>query len=90
MPAPHFGQLESWLSSGAEIGPAIADSFGVYKERLLLLIFSIVQDSEEVDVVRLKATMFERQKGRYLDEGWWGWQAWQLTRDELGLGRNAA
>jgi hypothetical protein len=58
--APHCGQLESWLSTGTEIGPAIVDSFGVYKERLLLLVFGIVQESEEVDGVRLKATIFER------------------------------
>ena len=34
---------------GTEIGPAIVDSFGVYEERLLLSIFSIVQDSKNVD-----------------------------------------
>jgi len=45
---------------GTEIGPAIVDSFSVYKERLLLLIFGIMQESEEVDGVRLKATIFEK------------------------------
>jgi len=58
--APHFGQLESWLSIGTKIGPAIVDSFGVYKEKLLLLIFGIMQESEKVDGVRLKATIFDR------------------------------
>ena len=51
---------------GTEIGPAIVDSFGVYEERLLLLIFGIVQDAKKLMVVRLKATMFERQKGLVL------------------------
>ena len=76
------------MSSGTGVGPAIIDPFGVYKERLLLLIFSIVQESEEVYGVRLKLQYLKGRKAWYLDKGWWAGRRWQLTRDGLGLGRN--
>lgn len=58
--APHCGQLESWLSTGTETGPAIVGSLVYTKKGYSYLIFGIVQESEEVDGVKLKATIFER------------------------------